>query len=115
MAMKLLVRMRSAWPWGLWFSLSGVISWKRREGRWRKRWQGEKGDATACLIGGCCSVLSGRRKRIQEEKRQRNKKLEACGEIESGEKKGGLLLCSASIILFYISFLFHIGKVGTHT
>jgi hypothetical protein len=58
-------------------------------------------------------MLSERRKRIQEEKSQRNKRLEACREIESGEKKGGLLLCSASIIIFYISFLFYIGKVRT--
>jgi hypothetical protein len=39
-------------------------------------------------------VLSGRRKRTQEEKSQ---VLEACGEIESGEKKGGLLLCSIAL------------------
>jgi hypothetical protein len=70
------------------------FSW---EGRWGKRWRRERGDATACLMGGCCSVLSGRRKRIQEEKSQRNKSLEVCVEIESGEKKGGLLLCSAAL------------------
>jgi hypothetical protein len=31
-AVKLLVGMRSPWPWGLWSSISGVISWKRWEG-----------------------------------------------------------------------------------
>jgi hypothetical protein len=42
-------------------------------------------------------VLSGRRKITKEEKSQRKKRLEACGETESGEKKGGLLLCSAAL------------------
>jgi hypothetical protein len=42
-------------------------------------------------------VLSVRRKRTQEEKSQRKKGLEAYGQIESGEKEGGLLLCSTSL------------------
>jgi hypothetical protein len=42
-------------------------------------------------------VLSGRRKRTQEEKCQRKKRPELCGDIESGEKKGGLLLSSAAL------------------
>jgi hypothetical protein len=64
-------------------------------------------------------VLSGRRKRTQEEKIQRKKRPEdqKCAEISRvGKRKEGCccaqLLCC--IILSYISFLFHIGKVRTN-
>jgi hypothetical protein len=39
------------------------------------------------------------RKITEEEKSHRKKRLEACGEIECGEKKGGLLLCSAALVV----------------
>jgi hypothetical protein len=42
-------------------------------------------------------VLSGKRKRTQEEKSQIKKRPEAYEQIESGEKEGGFLLCSAAL------------------
>ena len=53
-----------------------------------------KGRCDCLLARWMLQCVGGRRKRIQEEKRA-----EGRGEIERGEKKGGLLVCSVGVLM----------------